>query len=179
MEDIDILKHAQVYIEKMARGVNPLTDEEVPESDLVKNVRIGKCLEYVNGKLKTLIAAGGKSGGQRREKAPFVYDQSKMADVQYEAEGISLTELLRRVRVASGEDCALTYKMVAPLLAEKGILVESTEEEGKLVASPAAAANGIWSEKVNGQRGAYTRTLYDARGQRYVVDLLQVFRKEE
>ena len=53
--DIELLKHAKYYIEKMANGVNPLTNEIVPDDDLINNVRISRCLFYVNDVLKEVI----------------------------------------------------------------------------------------------------------------------------
>jgi len=177
VEDIDILKHAKGYVDKMAQGVNPLTGEPIPESELLCNPRIARCLAYVGEKLDALIAAGGTVRVPRPAKPDFVYDQDKIDAVLYEDRGISLTELLRNVVKAYGESCRLTYRMVAPLLVDRGILVKEAADSDKLVASPAAAAYGIWSEQAEGTRGTYMRTLYDARGQRYVVDLLRVFAK--
>ena len=53
--DIELLKHAKYYIEKMANGVNPLTNEIVPDDDLINNVRISRCLFYVNNILGKVI----------------------------------------------------------------------------------------------------------------------------
>ena len=44
MTELEILLHAKSYIDKMAQGINPLTDEAVPDGDMVNNVRISRCL---------------------------------------------------------------------------------------------------------------------------------------
>ena len=49
MTEIEIIARAQMYLEKLANGVNPLTNEEVAENDVVNNVRISRCLYYVSG----------------------------------------------------------------------------------------------------------------------------------
>lgn len=46
--NLELLKHAKGYIEKMANGINPLTGESVPDNDLINNIRISRCLFYVN-----------------------------------------------------------------------------------------------------------------------------------
>ena len=43
-----VLKHAQEYIEKMANGIDPTTNELAKKDDLINNVRIARCLFYVN-----------------------------------------------------------------------------------------------------------------------------------
>lgn len=46
--DLNLLEHAKNYIDKMANGINPLTNENVSESDLINNVKISRCLFYVS-----------------------------------------------------------------------------------------------------------------------------------
>ena len=46
--NLDLLKHAKGYIEKLANGINPLTGENIPETDIINNIRISRCLFYVN-----------------------------------------------------------------------------------------------------------------------------------
>ena len=178
MEDFDVLKHAQTYIEKMAAGVDPLTGNAVPPDDLIANARIARCLAYVNDKLKALIAAGGVIG--REHKPPFVYDPGKISAVVYVDKGISLTEVLHNVAKAYDNRCAISYRLVAPLLVQEGVLMKEAEGSDKLVAAPTAKAKGIWSEPATDKDGrTYMRTLYDANGQRYVVSLLKAFDKQE
>ena len=37
--DLELIKHANNYILKMANGINPLTNEQLPEDDLVNNIK--------------------------------------------------------------------------------------------------------------------------------------------
>ena len=53
--NLELLKHAKDYIEKMANGINPLTKENVPDTDLINNVKISRCLFYVNNILGKVI----------------------------------------------------------------------------------------------------------------------------
>ena len=43
MTELEILKHAKMYIDKLANGIDPITDHEVPEGDIVNNVRLARC----------------------------------------------------------------------------------------------------------------------------------------
>lgn len=44
MTEMEKLGVAQIYIEKLAKGIDPLTDREVRENDIINNVRIfGVC----------------------------------------------------------------------------------------------------------------------------------------
>ncbi len=56
MKEVEILRHAKQYLEKMAKGINPLTDQSVPQTDLIVNARISKCLAYVSSILQKEIS---------------------------------------------------------------------------------------------------------------------------
>lgn len=43
MTETDKIAHARVYMEKLANGINPLTNQVVPDADLMNNVRISRC----------------------------------------------------------------------------------------------------------------------------------------
>ena len=42
-----IIERAEMYLRKLSCGINPLTDEILPEGDSCKQERISKCLAYV------------------------------------------------------------------------------------------------------------------------------------
>ena len=174
MEELDVLKRAQFYVEQMANGVNPLTGEIIDENDFVNNVRISRCLFFVNEKLKELIDNGGEVGAKkRRAKEKFVFNKDKIDAINTEDRAICLSEIIRNVKKAYDDRCRLTYADVASILQEKGLLIANDGAGPKLVASPQAEQFGIRSELVHGRDGDYYRTLYDLRGQKLVLSLLE------
>lgn len=58
MTDREILCRAKEYIDKLANGIDPLTDSPVNENDIVNNIRISRCLFYVSNVLNRVIANG-------------------------------------------------------------------------------------------------------------------------
>lgn len=60
MTELEIIVRAQMYLEKLANGVNPLTGQEVPENDVVNEIRIARCLFYTSGILKQIVENKGK-----------------------------------------------------------------------------------------------------------------------
>ena len=70
MTELETIARAQMYLEKLANGVNPLTDAEVGDSDVVNNVRISRCLFYTKyplNALTNLLARNfAEQGGGRR-----------------------------------------------------------------------------------------------------------------
>ena len=58
MTEVEKIAYTRMYIEKLANGINPLTDQAVPDTDLINNVRISRCLFYVSDLLRQLEDQG-------------------------------------------------------------------------------------------------------------------------
>ena len=49
MTELETMQRAKMYLDKLARGIDPITDREMPEDAVLNNVRICRCLHYVSG----------------------------------------------------------------------------------------------------------------------------------
>ena len=63
MTDLDIMQRAKGYLEKLAQGIDPISDQEIPEDSVLNNVRLARCFFYMSGILDQVIANGGKVAG--------------------------------------------------------------------------------------------------------------------
>ena len=63
MTDLDIMQLAKMYMEKLAQGIDPISDQEIPEDSVLNNVRLARCFFYMSGILDQVIANGGKVAG--------------------------------------------------------------------------------------------------------------------
>ena len=43
MTELEIMQRAKMYMDKLAQGIDPITDEEVPEDSVLNNVRLAQC----------------------------------------------------------------------------------------------------------------------------------------
>ncbi len=50
---------AKMYVDKLANGINPLTDQPVSDADCIKQAKISRCLLYVSDILRKVIENGG------------------------------------------------------------------------------------------------------------------------
>ena len=48
MTELETMQRAKMYLDKLARGIDPITDREMPEDAVLNNVRICRCLHYVS-----------------------------------------------------------------------------------------------------------------------------------
>ena len=82
MNDLDVMKRAKQYIESLAKGIDPITGNEVGENDAVNNVRISRCLFYTAEVLQKVIDNGGEVQREklkRSERAEFALTDEQSA----------------------------------------------------------------------------------------------------
>lgn len=48
MTDLEKMQRAKMYIDKLANGIDPLTDSEITDDSVLNHVRISRCLFYVS-----------------------------------------------------------------------------------------------------------------------------------
>lgn len=58
--ELDTMKHAKEYIDKLANGIDPFTDKPVPDDDIINNVKLSRCFFYISGVLAKVIENGGE-----------------------------------------------------------------------------------------------------------------------
>ena len=82
MNDLDVMKRAKQYIESLAKGIDPITGNEVGENDAVNNVRISRCLFYTAEVLQKVIDNHGEVQREklkRSERAEFALTDEQSA----------------------------------------------------------------------------------------------------
>lgn len=52
--ELETMKHAKEYIDKLANGIDPFTDKPVPDGDIINNVKLSRCFSTFRGYLKRL-----------------------------------------------------------------------------------------------------------------------------
>ena len=68
MTEIEKIEYAKAYIDKLANGINPLTDQPIPDHELLNHVRISRCLFYVSDVLRQVAENGGIGKPEKKEK---------------------------------------------------------------------------------------------------------------
>lgn len=71
MTNLEVMKRAKTYMDKLANGINPLDDTTLSENDIVNNVRISRCLFYVSDVLRQVIENGGNVSKKKTPKEPM------------------------------------------------------------------------------------------------------------
>ncbi len=181
MTELDTVKRAKMYMDKLAQGIDPITDCELPNDSVLNNVRLARCFNYVSDILRQVIDNGGQVG--EIKKTEFVITAAQLAKVQPRPTPIRITEFVE-----------LLMKYVDPLhikklgvtkltnwLVYKGFLAKETTPDGRSLRVPTAAgrALGMTTQMRQTRDGEYMAVYYDVNAQQFLLDNLHGILSDE
>lgn len=183
MTELEMINRAKTYIDKLANGVNPLTDEPVSENDIVNNVRISRCFFYISDLLRRFAEGGFPEAAKKGKKQPFIITEEQRKRFEFSETPISVSEIARRFNAAVNTEGAvqMRYSGIIFWLIESGLLSVDRREDGREVKLPTAAGMelGISQEVRSGANGSYTVVVYNENAQRYIVDNIDAILEAE
>lgn len=183
MTELEMINRAKTYIDKLANGVNPLTDEPVSENDIVNNVRISRCFFYISALLRRFAEGGFPEAAKKGKKQPFIITEEQRKRFEFSETPISVSEIARRFNAAVNTEGAvqMRYSGITFWLIESGLLSVDRREDGREVKLPTAAGMelGISQEVRSGANGSYTVVVYNENAQRYIVDNIDAILEAE
>lgn len=172
MTDAERIKHARLYLDKLAHGISPLDDTPVPENELLKNVHISRCLSYVTEVLDGLIE-NRPDYFFYPKKRPFEISDEQRANFEYSEAPITISEISRRLNVAAdvvGGETYLRYSGIIFWLVECGLLAAGETGSDTKLPTELGRQLGLSTEERQGDDGAYLVVVYNKAAQRHIVD---------
>lgn len=174
MTEIEIIAHAQKYLEKLANGVNPLTNEEVAENDIVNNVRISRCLFYTSGILKQIVDNKGKFKVEMPDRVEFTITSEQLAGFEFSERAISITDFTKRINALINTMYVkeLKSKIITEWLVEVGMLTNIIVNNKARKRPTSSGENlGIFTEERTNQYGTpYEGVFYNLNAQHFIID---------
>ena len=174
MTELDILRHAKMYMDKLANGIDPIMDQAAPEEDIINNVRLSRCFFYVSGVLEKVIENGGVVGKKPRPTHPFSLTYDQIRRYEFPDVSIPITALTQGINALSeNEDMKkLKYTSISQFLEQSGMLEVVEQANGRKAKRPTDAGRsiGIYTEERTGQNGPYTAVLYNRGAQQFILD---------
>lgn len=172
MNEIEIIRRAYEYIEKMSRGINPLSDNPIPDGDLVKQKQISGCLSYVSNILSEIIVE--KSNKQERVKTQkrklFEISDEEISLLVPLNHSAYLREIVNVINTLAAKDGHYKFqaKWINSYLLHIGFLTKKGEFK---VATRQGEEVGIISQlRVNDKTEEYYANTYTPAAQQFIFD---------
>lgn len=180
MTELETVQRAKMYMDKLAQGIDPISNLELPEDSALNNARLTRCFLYVSGILEQVIRNGGQVGAF--DKAEFTITPEQLAQVQIFPYSIRITEFTDALAQIVGSN---TMKKPSAVkinnwLEQRGLLVKEPTPDGKNRRVPTAAGRdlGMTTQLRQSRDGEYLAIFYDSNAQRFLLDnLLTIFQE--
>ena len=175
MTELETMQRAKMYMDKLAQGIDPITNQEIHDDSVLNNVRLARCFFYVSDVLAQVIANGGAIGGKPKLQ-PFTVDSEQLAKIQISQEPVRVTQLVEMISTAADNPQMkkLSTTVITNWLLEKGFLEKQVGSDGKSRRVPTQNGMmiGLSTETRQGQYGEYQAVFYNTDAQRFVLDNL-------
>lgn len=169
MEYNDKLIFAQLYISKMADGINPLNDEAVKDDDLINNVHISRCLYFVSDVLRQVIEGECSKEKKKVISQFFITDEQRKLLVPFDRYVFSRDVAERINEVTAENNCKnFTARWILEYLLSIGML---EIDNGRKIPTEEGEIFGIKAEiRTDSNNQAYKVNKLSPDVQQFVFD---------
>lgn len=174
MTEFEKMQRAKMYIDKLANGIDPLTDTEMTDDKVLNNVRISRCLFYVSEILGKVLDNGGEVGKKVAVKQlPFVISNEQIEKVEISEDPVSVSIIAKRISAVLDEGVkSVPATHIAAWMMDKEYLCENIYQNKKIkVATAKGEALGIFTVDATSLTGVpYRKNIYSADAQRFIIN---------
>ena len=174
MNENEKLLKAKSYLDKLANGINPITNELASENDTINNIHISRCLFYVSDVLRNLIENNNNPQKKKNSKISFSVTPQQLADYVFDDNPITVTEITKKLNslIDTEEMKVIKTTSITNWLIKINMLEYFADENGKNHKIPTenGIQLGITTQERLGMYGSYKVVLYDSNVQQFILD---------
>ena len=175
MTELETMQRAKMYMDKLAQGIDPITNQELPEDSVLNHVRLARCFFYVSGVLDQVIANGGIVG-QRVKTLDFAITPEHLASINVSDYPVRITEFTDALyQAANNPDMKkLSATKITDWLILKGLMMKESGSDGKVhrVPTDRGLLMGMSTRLRQSGDGEYRAVYYDKNMQRFLLEHL-------
>jgi len=179
MQEKEKLQIAKDIMDKLSNGIDPNSDDVLPNDTILNNVELSRNFFYVSDILRQVIENGGvvnKRVYKRSYLPPFMLPEELHKKIEITVAPAMIRQFTERINSLIDENAMQKLKVSALTgwLVTNGYLCEEIVNEKKRKKPTEEGEKlGIYSEAREGQYGNYLAILYKEEAQRCLVDNLE------
>lgn len=168
MTELEKIKRAKMFMDKLSEGYDPIKDEEVEDS-IIGEEAFRNCFTYVSRILQRVIDNNGVIGEQLRTR-PFVIETEQMDRIEVSDRPVGVSELVKRINSVIDRDVIpVSNYAVNRWLSAQGLITQKEGSRG-IISTPAGEEMGIITVTRSSFDGReYRQNQYDLEMQRLVI----------
>lgn len=176
MNELEKLQRARLYMNKLANGIDPISDREIPTDAILNNVRLSRCFFYVADVLRQVIDGELVTRPAARPNKPdFYITDDQRGRIEITSVSCTMTDMVKRINdITAGNQCKeFRTNWISEWLVSQGFLDVFVDDMGKnrKRATAHGESIGISSEVRHSAQGwPYLAVLLNSDAQRMVID---------
>ena len=182
MTELEKIQYTKSFVDQMANGVNPITGEPIPETDLLRHERISRGMQYVSNILQQTIIK--TEAEQQREQVrrllsdrpSFTLPYEKRKQISLSDSPVSVSQIVRQIndQIEDPNMRRLQSKQVTEWLTVMGMLAVKNDQKGIPIKYPTDKGKqiGITSEHRSARGETYLVAVYSREAQQFIIDNL-------
>ena len=177
MFDKERLYTARLYMDKLATGLNPFDGQEMPEDDLLNDVRLCRAFTLAADVINQVIENGCKvSGSSKARKMPFRITEEQKNSIVITEEAVGINLIASRIRKVLDDDVkSLPSLTISTWLEAEGLLARVTRGDKTIkIATEEGNMLGIYTKEMTYGNKHYHKTLYEMNAQVYIITNLDM-----
>jgi len=185
MTELEKLEYAKSYLDKLANGIDPLTDQALPDDTLLNQVRLSRCFFYVSDVLHRVIENGGeiqRTPVKKEKLAAFSLSEEQRETVELSNLPLPITKVVERINALVDETVMSKLKLTACTgwLLEEGYLQEDISGgKRRRVPTQKGAMIGLHAQEKESLSGvSYLQVFYDRAAQQFLLNHLEDILRE-
>ena len=158
MTELEKMQRANMYISKLANGIDPISDTDLPNDSILNNVRLSRCFFYVSEILRQVIENGGiDKKGKKDSRIAFSFTVERRDAFKYSKEPISISDFVAKLNglIDSTTMRTITTVTITNWLVDKAFLLTVEMPNGKKSRHPTKQGEdiGLSSQLRQGREG--------------------------
>ena len=189
MTELEKIIYTKGFIDKLANGINPIDGTPVPDSDILNNVRISRCLFYVSELLERNIELERKHERreQKKSRTEIYVTPDMLANFIPSEKPVSATVLAKNINetlktyIEENNTTKLSYRKIIQFLVNLGMIEYKDIGNGKKKRVPTEAGEEIGLSLVvwNNYGRLINAIFYNESAQRFIVDNIEAVTNTE
>lgn len=171
--NLELLYRAKEYIEKLANGINPITNEIIQDESVFNDIKITRCLFFVKDVLEDNI-----NKSKKQNKIPFTITREELKKYNLEEGTLTISKIVKAINDIKNNEYMKKLKVVdlTNWLVSIGLL-EVKERNNKKIKLPTEEGikMGMIVENRYGLYGNYSVVLYTKKMQEFIIDNFECF----
>ena len=171
MTELEKIQYTKSFVDQMANGVNPITGEPIPETDLLRHERISRCMQYVSNILQREQVRRLLS-----DRPSFTLPYEKRKQISLSDSPVSVSQIVRQIndQIEDPNMRRLQSKQVTEWLTVMGMLAVKNDQKGIPIKYPTDKGKqiGITSEHRSARGETYLVAVYSREAQQFIIDNL-------